>query len=66
MYTRSATNQIGGIKVENKAAAEARREYKRNWAKRNPEKVKAYQERYWTKRAAEQATNYQPERAANA
>lgn len=35
------------------SAAEARRAYKRNWAKNNPDKVKAQQERYWAKRAAE-------------
>ena len=34
-------------------AAAARREYKRKWARENPEKVKAQQERYWTKKAAE-------------
>ena len=32
-------------------AAAARREYKRQWARRNPEKVQAQQERYWNKRA---------------
>ena len=38
-----------------KAAAEARRAYKREWAKSNPDKIKAQQERYWTKKAAEAA-----------
>lgn len=33
----------------NEAAKEARRAYKRAWNKRNPDKVKAYQERYWSK-----------------
>lgn len=32
---------------------EARRAYKREWARRNPEKVKQYQERFWAKKAAE-------------
>lgn len=32
-------------------AAEARRAYKRQWAKDNPEKVREQQERYWAKRA---------------
>ena len=36
-------------------AAAARRAYKRKWAKENPEKVKAQQERYWSKKAAEAA-----------
>ncbi len=30
---------------------EARRKYKREWARRNPEKVKAAAERFWTKMA---------------
>lgn len=32
-------------------AKEARRAYKREWAKRNPDKIRAQQERYWTKKA---------------
>ena len=32
---------------------EARREYMREWRKKNPEKVQAAQERYWAKKAAE-------------
>lgn len=32
---------------------EARREYIREWRKRNPEKVQTAQERYWAKKAAE-------------
>ena len=32
---------------------EARREYIREWRRRNPEKVQAAQERYWAKKAAE-------------
>ena len=32
---------------------EARREYAREWRKRNPERVKATQERYWMRKAAE-------------
>lgn len=35
-------------------AAAARRAYKRKWAKMNPDKVKAYQERYWHKKAEQQ------------
>ena len=34
---------------------EARRAYKREWARKNPEKVRAAQDRYWARRAAEQA-----------
>ena len=36
-------------------AAASRRAYKRAWARKNPDKVKAQQERYWQKRAAEAA-----------
>lgn len=32
-------------------AKEARRAYKRKWAKENPDKIKAQQERYWNKKA---------------
>ena len=39
----------------NEAAKEARRAYKRKWAKENPDKVRAAQERYWKKKAAETA-----------
>lgn len=50
----------------NSAATEARNAYRRAWAKNNPDKVKAQQERYWSKRAAaataEQAQ--QPDKAA--
>lgn len=35
-------------------ALEARRAYKRKWAKDNPDKVRAQQERYWTKRAEQE------------
>lgn len=36
------------------AAKAARRAYKREWAKRNPDKVQAAQERFYTKKAKEQ------------
>lgn len=36
-----------------KKAIEARRAYKREWARKNPDKVKAAQERYWNKKAEE-------------
>ena len=32
-------------------AINARREYRRKWAKENPDKVRAQQERYWAKKA---------------
>lgn len=36
--------------MTNEAAA-ARRAYKREWARNNPEKIRAQQERYWAKKA---------------
>ncbi len=33
-------------------AREARRAYKREWNRRNPDKVKAAQARYWERQAA--------------
>lgn len=41
----------------NEQAKEARRAYKREWARANPEKVKAQQERYWTKKAEASAAD---------
>ena len=37
----------------NEKALAARRAYKRKWAKANPDKVRAQQERYWMKKAAQ-------------
>lgn len=36
-------------------AKEARRAYRREWQRKNPDKVRAYNERYWNKRGAAQA-----------
>ena len=45
-------------------AMEARRAYKRKWASENREKVRAQQERYWNKKAAqEEAGNPEPQPA---
>lgn len=44
-------------------AKEARRAYRRKWAKEHPEKIKQYQERYWNK-LGEKAAKH-PERARN-
>lgn len=40
-------------------AVEARRAYKRAWAKKNQDKVKAAQERYWERKAEQQAADPQ-------
>lgn len=41
-------------------AAEARREYHRQWAKANRDKIKANNARYWAKKAAQAAQAAQP------
>lgn len=40
-------------------AREMRRAYKRDWNKRNRDKVKAAQQRYWERKAAEAAQDKQ-------
>ena len=35
----------------NEQAKQLRREYKRAWNKRNPDKVRQYQENYWNRKA---------------
>ena len=35
-------------------ARKARRAYKKEWARKNPDKVKAQQERYWQRKAEQQ------------
>lgn len=46
----------------NEQAKAARRAYLQEWKRKNPDKVKAAQERYWTKKAAEaeQAQRMEP------
>lgn len=39
----------------NEAAKQARREYRRQWYKANPDKQKEYQARYWAKKAEQEA-----------
>lgn len=47
-------------------AAEARRAYKRKWQRENRDKVKAQQERYWTRKAAAKAAETASEEAQEA
>lgn len=42
-------------------AKAARREYKRQWNRRNADKVKAAQARYWERKAAEAAQDQKQE-----
>ncbi len=37
----------------NEKARAARNAYRREWAKKNPDKIRAINERYWTKKAEE-------------
>ena len=45
-------------------AIEARRAYKRKWARENPDKVKAQQERYWAKRRQRLKKQTRPKKEA--
>lgn len=45
-------------------AKEARRAYKREWNRKNPDKVRAAQERYW-RRKAEKEEQADPEKIEN-
>ena len=43
------------------AALEARRAYQREWRRKNRDKVKAWNERYWQKKADQQAVQGESE-----
>lgn len=43
-------------------ARKARNAYYREWRKKNPDKVRATQMRYWEKKATEAAAKEQPEK----
>ena len=45
----------------NEKAREARRAYKREWNRRNAEKVKAAQARYWERKAAAAEAAQEPQ-----
>lgn len=47
----------------NEKAKEARRAYKREWNRKNRDKVRAAQERYWNRKAAEAAQKDETEEA---
>lgn len=46
----------------NEAAKEARRQYVREWQRKNKDKIRAAQERYWTRKAQELSDQYDKER----
>lgn len=48
----------------NEQGKEARRAYKREWARRNPEKTREYQRNYWERRAAAAEERQQAEQLA--
>lgn len=45
-------------------ALEARRAYKREWARRNPDKIRAQQARHWERKAAAAEERQQAAQAA--
>lgn len=47
-------------------AKEARRKYKREWARKNPDKVRAAADRHWEKVAARQAAEQAAEQRQGA
>lgn len=46
---------ISMLSAEKRAAVEARRAYQREWRAKNRDKIRASEERFWLKKAAEQA-----------
>lgn len=48
----------------NEKAAAARRAYKREWARKNPDKIRAAQERYWANKAAQAEQEAEQEKTA--
>lgn len=50
---RNDTGRKGAAAMRaTEAAKEARRAYKRRWAKENPDKIREQQRRYWERQAA--------------
>lgn len=43
---------ISKLPAEKRAAIEARRAYQREWRAKNRDKTRAYEERYWARKAA--------------
>lgn len=50
--------------VHQLAMREARRQYQREWRKKNPDKVRAQNERYWQKKGQEYLQNLAKEARA--
>ena len=50
MHKKNNRNRGDNMNAE---AREARNAYKREWCKRNPERVRKHQETYWSRKAAE-------------
>ena len=54
-------SERGGFTMSKKeiteAAAEARRQYQKNWYAKNRDKVKEYHKRYWERKAASNAAD---------
>lgn len=54
---------VGGDLLD-RTAKEARAAYQREWRKKNPEKVREINERYWLKRAEQELAKRASERGA--
>lgn len=63
--TRNIRGGIKNMGMTEQAKA-ARREYKREWNRKNPEKVREAQERYWNRKAAAQAQAQEEEQTEEA
>ena len=64
LIQRQSDTPQRGEDMLSKEAAEARRKYKREWASRNPDKIRAQQARYWERKAHEQAAGKTDEKPA--
>ena len=62
MYTKTNAGTEAGTMSEK--GNEARRAYKREWARRNPDKIRAQQRRYWERKAAAAEERQQAAQAA--
>lgn len=54
--------QVLGVKIMDETAKEARAAYQRNWRRKNPEKVREINERYWMRRAEKELVKRASER----
>jgi len=51
--SKTGGKEMALTQKEKEEINKARREYKKEWRKKNPDKVRAANERYWLKKAAQ-------------